>query len=139
MEGNRRVAHQVPARLTAREGRRFGLTVGVAFLVFAAISRWRDHDVAPMVLATLGGLLVLAGLTLPSRLGPVFRGWMAFGLLISKVTTPLFMGLLYFVAITPMGLLMRLFGRQPLKAAEKEGSFWARHEPSPGGSMSRQF
>lgn len=133
------MADQVPARLTRGEGRRFGLTVGIAFLVLAAISLWRGHDTAPMILAGLGGLLVMAGLAIPSLLGPVFRGWMAFGLLLSKVTTPILMGLIYFVVITPMGLAMRAFGRHPLKATDRNGSFWVKHESSSNRSMTRQF
>ena len=133
------MADQIPARLTKKEGRRFGLTVGVAFLVLAGISRWRGHDLAPLLLGGVGGTLVLAGLAIPTLLGPVFRGWMALGLLISKVTTPIFMGLLYFVAITPMGLAMRAFGRHPLKVAEKNGSFWVKHDSPPTQSMTRQF
>jgi hypothetical protein len=133
------VAHQVPARLTPREGRRFGLTVGVAFLVLAGISRWRDHETAPVVLAAIGGVLTIAGLAIPAMLGPVFRAWMAFGLALSKVTTPMLMGLIYFVVITPMGLAMRAFGRHPLSARVSNGSFWVKHESSSQRSMSRQF
>lgn len=133
------MAHQVPTRLTPREGRRFGLTVGVAFLVLAAISRWRGHEVVPLVLAGLGAGLALAGIVIPSLLGPVYRAWMAFGLLLSKVTTPIFMGLLYFVAITPIGLAMRAFGRKPLDVKARNGSFWVQHESSSNKSMTRQF
>jgi hypothetical protein len=133
------VAHQVPARLSPREGRRFGLTVGGAFLLLAAISRWRGHDVAPTILAGVGGVLTLAGVVVPGLLGPVFRGWMAFGLALSRVTTPIFMGLLYFVVITSMGAVMRLFGRHPLRATDHNGSFWAKHESSSQQSMTRQF
>ena len=129
----------LPARLTPRDGRRFGLTVGLAFLLFAGISRWRGHDLAPLVLAGLGGTLALAGLVIPGQLGPVFRAWMALGLLISKITTPIFMGLLYFVAITPMGLVLRALGHRPLEAPAKDGSYWMKHESSSNHSMTRQY
>lgn len=133
------MAHAVPARLTAAEGRRFALTVGGAFLVLAALSRWRGHDVAPATLAAIGALLLLAGLVAPGYLSPVFRGWMALGLLISRVTTPAFMALLYFGAITPMALVMRVLGRSPLRGAPGETTFWARHESASGHSMTRQY
>ncbi len=133
------MAHQVPARLTPREGRRFALTVGLAFLVLSMLSLWRGHDTAPIILGALGVTLLLAGLAFPNRLGPVHRGWMAFGLMLSKVTTPIFMGLLYFVAITPVALAMRAFGRRPLKADEHSGGFWAKHESSSNQVMTRQY
>ncbi len=139
MEGDRRVAQQVPARLTTQERRRFGLTVGGAFLVLAALSRWRGHDVAPLLLAGLGAGLVLAGIAVPSLLGPVYLWWMSLARILSKITTPIFMGLLYFVAITPIGLARRALGRNPLRAQARNDSFWAEHQSSSDHSMTRQF
>jgi hypothetical protein len=135
------LATGIPARLTPREGRKFGLTVGAAFLVLAAISRWRGHDIAPWVMGGLGGLLVAAGLLLPGRLTPVHRGWMRLGLALSKVTTPIFMGLVYFAVLTPTGLLIRLFGRNPLRAREVARSFWVVRsaEKNAPESLTRQF
>lgn len=133
------MAHPIPAGLTAAEGRRFGLVVGGAFLGLAALSRWRGHDLAPVILAVLGAVLLLAGLAAPKRLGPVFRTWMAFGLLLSRITTPVFMAALYFAAITPMGLAMRAFGRRPLDPPKGAASFWVRHQSSSGHSMERQY
>lgn len=141
MEGNRELAERIPARLTPTEGRKFGLTVGLAFGVLAAISLWRGHDTAPLVLGALGGALLLAGIAIPTYLGPVYRGWMRFGLLLSKVTTPIFMGLVYFVVVTPMALFMRLLGRNPLVQKRVDDSYWVTRDPaaSATSSMMRQF
>ncbi len=92
MEGDLRVAVGIPARLTAREGRRFAFTVGTAFLVLAAISAWRGHTLPPRVLGALGGALLLAGLVVPGRLSRVHRAWMGLALALSKVTTPIMIG-----------------------------------------------
>ena len=141
MEGNRKLAERIPARLTPAEGRRFGVTVGLAFCILAGLSRWRGHDTAPLVMGALGGALILAGIAIPAYLGPVYRGWMRFALLLSKVTTPIFMGLVYFVVVTPMGLVMRLFGRNPLVQQKGEESFWVKRDPAATAtsSMTRQF
>lgn len=135
------MAGGIPTRLTPREGRRFGLVVGGAFLVFAGISRWRGHDTAPIVLASIGGLLVVGGAVVPGQLGPVYRAWMQLGLLLSKVTTPLFMGLVYFLVITPMGVVMRLAGRNPMRHEAKDDSYWVARTPhdDPAASMRHQF
>ena len=117
------MATAIPARLTASEGRRFGLTVGGAFLVLAALGWWRGHEVAPAAFATLGALLVIAGLAVPTRLGPVFRAWMGFAHQLSRVTTPLMLAVIFFVVVTPVGFVMRLFGRRPL-ARPAAPSFW---------------
>lgn len=132
------MAARVPARLSAAEGRTFGLTVGIAFLVFGALSLWRGHDRAPMVLFALGGALSVAGLAIPTRLGPVQRGWMGLAHAISRVTTPIAMGLVYFVAITPIGIVRRLTGSHPFHPRARPASLWV--ESSRGrGSMQRQF
>jgi hypothetical protein len=135
------LADHVPAGLTPREGRRFGLTVGVAFLVFGSISRWRGHAIAPFVLWSLGGGLTLLGALIPGRLGPIYRAWMGLAHLLSRVTTPLFMGIVYFLVITPMGFLQRLFGRNPLVHPDRGGSYWISRTPrsGPDDSMRNQF
>jgi hypothetical protein len=60
---------------------------------------------------------------------------------ISKVTTPIFMGIVYFVVITPMGLIRRLTGNSPITQKERSASRWEAHTPavSVGESMERQF
>jgi hypothetical protein len=134
------MAESLPARLTPREGQKFGVTVGLAFGLFAAISYWRGHDTAPAVMAALGGALLLAGLAIPGRLGPVYRAWMRLALLLSKVSTPIFMGLIYFVALTPTSIVMRLLGHKPLDRKRVNDSYWVTRDPArEPGSMSRQF
>ena len=135
------MAAGIPARLTASEGRRFGLTVGIAFLFLAALSRWRGHAMPPAVLGGLGLLLICGGLILPTHLGPVRRAWMGLAHAISKVTTPLFLGLVYFLVITPTGLLRRLVAQDPLKHANVGGGFWVARPEAERRSrnMKRQF
>jgi hypothetical protein len=123
------VATRVPARLTAAEGRRFGLVVGAAFLVLGAVFAWRGHSGPAGVLAGLGGLLSLAGLLVPTRLGPVQRAWLRMSAGLSKITTPVFMGIVYFVALAPIGLGMRLVRRNPLERPAGAASFWVKREP----------
>ena len=134
------MAGRVPARLTASEGRKFGLGVGSAFLLIAAVLWWRDHRVAMQVIGGLGGILILGGLFVPSQLGPVYRAWMALAVLISKVTTPIFMAILYFVVLTPAGIVRRNLGANPMRHEEAEGGFWKTREAgSRRGSLERQF
>jgi hypothetical protein len=118
------LAGRIPARLTAAEGRKFGLVVGAAFLVFGGLMWRRGHLPPAYVAAGLGGLLFLAGLTAPQRLGPVYRAWMALARAISKVTTPIVMGAIWFLVITPAGLLVRLFGHRPLSHPRDATTFW---------------
>jgi hypothetical protein len=127
--------------LTAAEGRKFGLTVGVAFLVFAGIAWWRGHPTTSTVLGGLGGVLALAGLIIPRQLGPVERAWMGLAVLISKVTTPIVMGVMYLGVLLPVGWLRRRLGGNPLVHAEQDHSYWRTRPVGSRRSMSmrRQF
>jgi Saxitoxin biosynthesis operon protein SxtJ len=134
------MAEGIPARLTAAEGRRFGLTVGLAFCFFGAIAWWRDHAMMSSALAGLGALLIAAGLAIPTQLGPVERAWMRLAHLISKVTTPIVMGAMYLLVLTPVGWVRRRFSGNPLVHAEVERSFWRiRPEGSRRSRLDRQF
>ena len=126
---------------TTAQGRRFGATVGIAFLVFAGIAWWRDHDSITTVLASAGGVLLLAGLLVPRQLAPVERAWMALAHAISKVTTPIAMGVIYVLVLTPVGFVRRQFGGNPMVHPAAAAGYW--HSRPEGrrrtGSMRRQF
>jgi len=133
------LADRIPARLTASEGRRFAFTVGAAFLVLGGVMWWRGHGRAATALGAIAGVLLLLGFAVPSHLGPVQRAWMGLAHLISKVTTPIFMGVVYFVVITPISVLLGLLGKRPLRA--RSGStFWQTRPPdSQRSDLTRQF
>ena len=133
------MATGIPTRLTPAEGRKFGLTVGVAFLVLTALVWWRGHMGAVYLFGSLGVFLVFAGLVIPARLGPVNRAWMGLAHLISRITTPIFMAVVYFVVLTPIGVLMRLFGRNPMKHEQAGDGFWQPRDHENRGGLKRQF
>jgi len=138
MGGANGLAKGIPARLTAAEGRRFGLTVGGAFLLLAAVARWRGREVPEYAFGSLAALLIAAGVLLPARLGPVNRAWMGLAHAISKVTTPLFMSIVYFVILMPVGLLMRAMGRNPVRHRPVNQSYWMKRTDA-HGTMTNQF
>jgi hypothetical protein len=134
------LATGIPARLTAAEGRKFAFTLAPAFLLLAGLLFWRGHDRAAMVLGGIGTFFLLAGLFVPAKLGPVHRGWMGFALALSKFTTPIFMGIVYFLVVTPIGLLMALFGKRPMAPRRQVATHWiARADTGGRGGMDRQF
>jgi hypothetical protein len=126
--------------LSPEEGRKFAFPVGTAFLVLGGIVWWREHVELASAFGALGGLLLLAGLILPGKLGPVYHAWMGFALLLSKVTTPIFMGVTYYLVMAPIGLVMRLVGYNPVVRTAPEGSFWVpRPETKRKSDLKRQF
>ena len=133
----------IPARLSTdarAEGRKFGLQVGAAFLVLAGIAYWRDKPTIFTVLASLGGALILGGLVAPAAMAPVFRVWMKMAAQIAKVTQPIFLGLVYFLAFLPIALIMRALGKNPMVRPKNASTFWdARAEGNRKGNLLRQF
>lgn len=127
-------------RFTAKEGRRFAFPVGVAFGVLAGVLFWREKMVASYAFTGVSGALLLAGLVIPAHLGPVQRAWMAFAHALSRVTTPLFMSAMFFLVLTPFGVVMRLFGHRPFKKKAEDGSYWQTRAPERRRSdLERQF
>ena len=109
------MATGIPARLSTAEGRKFGLTVGGAFLAITGRSSGGAGATGRRrTPARSAPCWSWRALLIPTLLGPVNRAWMGLAHLISKVTTPIFMGVVYFVVLTPIGLGMRLAGRRPL-------------------------
>lgn len=126
--------------MTRSEGRRFGLVVGGAFLALGAISHWRGHPFASIVLWSIGGALVAGGLLIPTLMGPVHGAWMRLALALSRITSPIFMGLVYFGVFTPMGMVRRLLGHNALVRPRGE-SFWIPRAQDGGrrSDLKRQF
>lgn len=132
------MAAGIPARLSAAEGRRFGLTVGVAFLMLAALAAWRGRAAVATVLGAVGAGLVLGGLLAPGTLGPVQRAWMGLAAVLSRVTTPLFLAVVYFGLIAPLGLVLRALGRTPLPRPRPGQSAWVPRTATTS-DLERQF
>ena len=130
--------HEV-AEFTPAEGRKFGVTVGLAFLALATFLWWKENaGLAWKIFGGVGGTLVVAGLLLPAQLGPVYRGWMKFALLLSKVTTPIIMGIIYFGLFLVTGAIRRKVGGNAMVRTEANGSFWVNREIK-RANLERQF
>ncbi|MFT3712987.1 MAG: SxtJ family membrane protein [Archangium sp.] len=99
--------------------------------------------------ALLGRSLIFVAIgAVPLVLTPItpisialYRGWMALGRLLSRVTTPVLMLIIYALVITPVALLSRLFGRDPLRLRPPKNatSYWEPRAPSDPASYLRQY
>lgn len=128
---------------TAARGRRFAFTIAAAFAVIALITGWRDRETIASVTGGIAALILGAGVIAPSRLEPVENGWMKLAHGLSRITTPIFMGIVYFVVLTPAGLIRRTFGSNPLVHRDENGSYWearpSREREAQRLRMERQF
>jgi hypothetical protein len=124
--------------LRRARGRRFGLTVGGAFGALGTLLAWRGASAVAVVTASVSGLLLAGGIVVPALLLPVERAWMAMAHVISRVTTPLLIAVLYFVVITPVGMTRRAFGQRPL--SRRGDSVWiTRATTARRSDLTRQF
>ncbi len=133
------MAEGIPARLSRGELRKFGLTVGAAFGAIAAIAWWRGHPLSSQVFGALAAALVLGGAALPAALQPVYTAWMGFAKILSRITTPIFLGIVYFLIFTPVGLVRRALGKDQLDRKPVSGSYFLNRRTRPVGSMERLF
>jgi hypothetical protein len=122
--------------------RSFGFLAAAAFSVVALLPFVRGGEVRWWALAAAAALAGLA-LIRPALLAPLNRLWLRFGLLAGRVTNPLIMALVFFLLITPMALIMRLRGKDPLRLRPDHdaATYWIERVP-PGpapASMTRQF
>ena len=95
----------------------FGLLVGG---IFSVIGLWpivfREEPPRTWALAC-GAILILLGLVLPHRLKPVYRVWMKIGQVLGWINTRIILGVIFYGLLTPMGLVMRLFGKDAMHSA----------------------
>jgi hypothetical protein len=96
--------------------RQFGITTGAIVAgLFGVFFPWLLEAGFVLWPWVLFAVLAIMGLVAPMSLRPVYQGWMRFGLFMSRFTTPLIMGLVFFLVITPTALVMKIFGKDPMK------------------------
>ena len=126
--------------MSSGEGRAFAYPVGGALLVVAGVLLWRGHRTASLSVGGAGLVLLVMGLLVPERLGALRRAWFAVGHAVSRVTTPVIMAGVYFAVLTPIGMIRRLLGGNPIRHEPVEGSYFRDREPGDRSSdMTRQF
>ena len=118
--------------------RNFGLSVGSALALFGLLALWRDHPWLAATLLLPGAVLVLCGLLISTWLAPLRRQWMRMATAIGALNARIILTVAYYFIVTPVGLLMRLAGRDPLDRRLGTGdSYWHRRPPEPRPSRDR--
>ena len=117
-------------RKSNQELRKFGIVMAIPLTIIAALLFWKGRPAAPYFLG-LAVLFLSSGMIAPRILAPVERIWMAFAGVLSVVMTFVILTLTYYIVITPMGLLLRLFGKDllQLKFHADQKSYWIEVEP----------
>lgn len=123
--------------------RNFGFLFAGVFALLSAYAAYHNADALKVYGWLAAGAAVgLVAVAAPSMLTPFNKAWMRLGDLMGKVVSPLVLGIIFFVLITPIALVTRLFGRDELRLKLTNAhSFWIdRTAPGPDGdSFKNQF
>lgn len=124
----------ITASADRREIRKFAIPVAVVLLAIGLFALWREKSFAwPLV--GVSGFLVAAAYLLPVILRPLYVPWMLLAAVLGWVMTRVLLTVTFFVMITPIGIIRRLFGSDSLKRKfPGEGdSYWEPWEEPEGG------
>jgi hypothetical protein len=122
--------------------RGFGLVFSAVFLIIFLIPLI-GHGVLHYWALAIAVIFAVIAFVAPRILKPLNTAWFKFGMLLGAIIAPLVMMIIFFLVVTPIGLLMRLFGKDSLrlKRSGNENSYWikrVRDENNPS-SMKNQF
>jgi hypothetical protein len=139
------MAHEDLKREEHVEGssdRVFGLVFAAFFAIIAGWPLLHGEGVRWWSVV-VAALFALAALVRPSLLAGMNRLWMKLGILLGKVVSPVALGILFYAVFTPIGFMLRLAGKDPLRLKFDAGadSYWIPRDPPgpPPGSMTNQF
>lgn len=122
--------------------RSFGIVFAAVFAVVALLPML--DGAAPRIWALgIAAAFLAVALVRPGLLGPANRAWFRLGMLLGAIVTPVVMALVFFLAVTPTALLLRLFGKDPLNRRfdPAAASYWIARDPEADArsSMTDQF
>ncbi len=105
--------------------REFGLVVGGVFCVLGGLLLWRGRPSSPYFFAP-GIFLVITGAVIPTILKPLQKAWMTLAILMGWVMTRVLLSVLFYLAVTPIGWILRLTGKDILdqKLEPQKSSYW---------------
>ncbi len=106
--------------------RAFGLTFAVVFAVISAVG-WLVFDAVAYWAWALSAFFLLIALSAPGALMPLNRLWAGFAHRLGQASNYLLLGLFFYLLVLPFGLIIRLFGRDPMdrKLDPKADSYWS--------------
>ncbi|MBU0547240.1 MAG: sxtJ [Candidatus Omnitrophica bacterium] len=108
--------------------RKFGMTMGAAFLVISGLFLFRQRNTGATYSLLASVVFSIAGLVLPILLKSVYIVWMRFAFILGWINTRIILVILFYLIFTPLGLWMRLFRIDLLERKNKTDSFWKEKE-----------
>ena len=118
--------------------RSFGVVFFIVFLLIGLYPLLNNNEIRLWSLI-ISVLFLILGILNSKILSPLNKIWFKFGLFLGKIISPLVMGVIFFLVVTPIGLIMRLLNKDLLKLKfNKTNTYWI-EKTEPKSKMKNQF
>ena len=126
---------------TTKQLRSFGLTVGGIFAIIGLWPVWFHGSDLRLWAVIIAALLIVPALVLPKTLESPYRGWMAVGQILGWINTRIILGLIFYGLVTPIGLIRRLFDKDPMGRNFRPDldTYRVVRKPRPASHLTRQY
>ena len=118
--------------------RSFGLVFFVVFLLISIYPFLKDGNIRLWSLI-ISIIFLFLGLLNSNLLSPLNKLWFRFGLFLGKIISPVIMGIIFFLVVTPIAIIMRLFKKDLLNLKFKENNTYWIDKTGPKSKMKNQF
>ena len=125
-------------KLKMSSNKSFGIVFFVCFLIISLFPLFKDGNIRIWAIVTAITFLILGLLNSPF-LNPLNKIWFKFGILLGGIMSPIVMGLVFFIVVTPTSLIMRMLGKNLLGLKkDNKKSYWLERPPLKS-KMKNQF
>lgn len=105
--------------------RAFGVSVGIVLMLIAGYALWRERMLLAQVTGGIGFVLVALGRLQPSWLYYPSKAWWKFAMVLGYVNARIILTIVFVIVLTPMSLVWRLIGRDPLQRRRRDWQGWS--------------
>jgi len=125
--------------LDKKEVKKFGFLIGSVLIVISIFMIWKEISYY-QILLIMSAAFILSAVIIPKILKPIYKIWMTFAIILGWIMTRVILTILFYLIVTPTGIIGRLFGKQFLDLSWKKStvSFWNKRSESVN-EMEKQF
>ena len=116
----------------------FGIVFSVVFLIIAVYPLTNNEEIRIWSII-LSLIFLVLGLTNSKILNPLNKLWFKFGIVLGKIISPIIMGIIFFLVVTPIGFIMRMFGKDLLNLKYNSNKTYWIEKTDPKSKMKNQF
>ena len=127
------------SKIKISSNRSFGLVFFVVFLIVALWPLKNEEDIRLWSLV-LSIIFFILGVLNSKLLTPLNKLWLKLGMFLGSIVSPIVMGIVYFIVVTPIGIFMRLLGKDLLntRKVNNASTYWIKRDKQ-HGTMKKQF